>query len=308
MRQASFDMIQQRSYHHSSDYGRVSEFLIAHHRPGNLDGNWLEPAWEYMHFHPALDCASLEKIGVWEVGGEIVAVAHYESTLGEAFFQFHPAYRHLREAMLDYAEAHLTGVSRQDGRRYLFIYINDDDAAFQMLAQARGYAKDPGGTRPLYRFDIPDPFPAIPLAQGFRLTSLAEDPDWAKVQRVLWRGFNHEGEPSMSDAELESRRRMFDTPKARRDLKVAVVAPDGQFVAFCGMFYEPTHRLAYVEPVATDPDYRRLGLGRAAVLEGIRRCAELGVQTAYVGSAQVFYRSFGFQKVYNSECWAKRFD
>jgi len=29
----------------------------------------------------------------------------------------------------------------------------------------------------LYRFDIPDPFPTIPLADGFRLTSLAEEPD-----------------------------------------------------------------------------------------------------------------------------------
>jgi len=96
-----------RPYHHLTDYPRVSAFLIAHHQPGNRDGNWLEPAWEYMHFHPALDSAALEKIGIWEEGGEIVAVAHHEWSLGEAFFQFHPAYRHLREEMLDYAEANL---------------------------------------------------------------------------------------------------------------------------------------------------------------------------------------------------------
>ena len=155
-----------------------------------------------MHFHPALDSASLEKIGVWEDDGEIVAVAHCEWGLGEAFFQFHPAYRRLRGEMLDYAEANLAGVSRQDGRRCLRAYVNDNDPDFLSLVQARGYAKDPDGTRPLYRFDIPDPFPAIPLAEGFRLTSLAEECDWGKVHRALWRGFNHEGEPPMSDEEL----------------------------------------------------------------------------------------------------------
>jgi|GEM_PF-5536742 len=61
---------------------------------------------------------------------------------------------------------------------------------------------------------------------------------------------------------------MLNVPKARRDLKIAVAAPNGEFVAFCGMFYAPAHRFAYVESVATDPDFRRLGLGKAAVLEG----------------------------------------
>ena len=98
---------------------------------------------------------------------------------------------------------------------------------------------------------------------------------------------------------------MFDTPKARRDLKIAVAAPDGRFVAFCGIFYEPRNQYAYVEPVATDPDYRRRGLGRAAVLEGIRRCGELGASVAYVGSNQPFYLSLGFRVIYTSECWQK---
>ncbi len=299
--------IQRRLYEHATDYTRISAFLITHHQPGNRDGNWLEPAWEYMHFHPALEDACLGQIGVWEDGGEIVAVAHPEWRLGEAFFQRHPAYRHLRGEMLDYAEANLTGISARDGCRCLCIYANDDDPDFLALVQGRGYEKDPEGTRPLYRFDIPAPFPPIPLAAGFRLTSLAAEPDWAKVHRVLWRGFDHAGEPPMSDEELASRRRMFDTPKARRDLKIAVAAPDGAFVAFAGTFYEPTHRFAYVEPVATDPAYRRLGLGRAAVLEGIRRCAALGATVAYVGSDQPFYQAVGFKKVYDSECWVKRF-
>jgi len=84
-----------------------------------------------------------------------------------------------------------------------------------------------------------------------------------------------------------------------------VEAPNGEFVAFCGMFYEPNGRFAYVEPVASDPEYRRMGLGKAAVLEGIRRCGELGAVVAYVGSNLNFYLALGFGVIYTSECWVK---
>jgi GNAT superfamily N-acetyltransferase len=296
-----------RNYQHPADYQRISDFLIANHQPGNQDGNWLEPAWEYMHFHPALQPEHLSKCGIWEEGGQIAAVVHYENGPGEAFFQFHADYRHLREEMLEYAERNLVGTSQEDGRMYLCAYINDNDPEFLAVVRARGYQKDPDATRPLYRFDIPAPFPDIPLAEGFRLTSLAEECDWAKVHQVMWRGFGHGDDVPMSEEEFDDRRKMFDTPKARRDLKIAVAAPNGEFAAFCGMFFDENGKFAYVEPVATDPRYRRLGLGRAAVLEGIRRCGLLGATIAYVGSDQPFYQSLGFTKVFNSECWVKYF-
>ena len=279
--------------------------MIAHYRPGNADGNWIEPAWEYMHFHPALQSEHLSKIGIWEKNGQIAAVVHYEWNLGEAFFQFQPAYHYLREEMLDYAEKNLPGTSTKSGRKYLCVYVNDNDPEFLALVQARGYQKEPDETRPMYGFEISDPFPAILLPHGFHLTSLADEPDWAKVHQVLWRGFGHGDDAPMNKAEFESRRAMFETPKARRDLKIAVAAPNGEFAAFCGMFYEPGGRFAYVEPVATDPRCRRLGLGKAAVLEGIRRCRALGATVAYVGSDQKFYQAIGFKKIYNSECWLK---
>jgi predicted N-acetyltransferase YhbS len=74
------------------------------------------------------------------------------------------------------------------------------------------------------------------------------------------------------------------------------------------MFYEASNQYALVEPIATDPDYRRMGLGKAAVLEGIRRCTELGATVAYAGSNLDFYLSFGFEVIYTSECWFKYFD
>jgi GNAT superfamily N-acetyltransferase len=297
--------ITQRPYHYPEDYARISAFLIRHHRPDNRDGNWLEPTWEYMHFHPALNTAALNRIGIWEDSGEIVAAVHFETDLGEAFFQFDPDYRRLRTAMLDYAEERLWGRRGEDGGNYLAAFVNDGDAPFTELVRSRGYVRKPAWSRPMSRYTIRDPFPEITLPEGFRLTSLAEEPDWGKVHQVLWRGFDHGDNPPMTAEALEDRRKMFDTPRARRDLKIIVKAPNGEFAAFCGMFYEDVNRYAYVEPVATDPRYRRMGLGRAAVLEGIRRCGALGAVEAYVGSHQPFYLSFGFEVVHTDVCWVK---
>ena len=143
-----------RNYNHTEDYKLVSDFLVAHHQSGNKDGNWLEPTWEYMHGHPYLDSSSLEKIGIWEDVEKIIGVAHYESRLGEAFFQFHPEYRHLRNEMLEYAESDLTGISKRDGRKYLRAHVNDNDAEFLSLVREHGYERDPDGDRPMTKFDI----------------------------------------------------------------------------------------------------------------------------------------------------------
>jgi len=287
-------------YQHPQDYQKISKFLIDHYQPGNKDSNWLEPAWEYMHGHPALQPEHLDKIGIWEEDEEIVAVTHYEEGLGDAFFQFKPGYQYLRREMLDYAESHLI---TPDGK--LNAFVNDTDLEFTELVKSRGYIHQLWRDRPMSRFDIPDPFPEITLQEGFRLLSLAEEPDWAKVHKVMWRGFNHGDNPDMSFDELEMRRKMFDTVSARRELKIVVAAPEGDFVSICGMFYQPKGRFGYVEPVATDPEYRRMGMGKAAVLEGIRSCVELGAVEAFVGSDQPFYMALGFEVQYVTLCWQK---
>ncbi len=71
------------------------------------------------------------------------------------------------------------------------------------------------------------------------------------------------------------------------------------------MWYERVNGIAYVEPVATDPDYRRKGLGKAAVLDGIRRCGDVGATAAYVATDRQFYRSIGFKKRYVKNAWLK---
>ena len=123
------------------------------------------------------------------------------------------------------------------------------------------------------------------------------------MTRLLWRGFNHGDEPP-NDA-IEERKLMQSAPNYRRDLNIVAEAPDGNFVSYCGMWYEPVHEIAYVEPVCTDPDYRRKGLASAAVLEGIRRCGQQGARVAYVGAIRPVYLAIGFRQIYNRSAWRR---
>ena len=61
-----------------------------------------------------------------------------------------------------------------------------------------------------------------------------------------------------------------------------------------------------VAPVAADPAYRKTGLGRAAVLEAVRRCGELGAARAYAGSSQQLYDRIGFRPFATSTAWAQK--
>jgi len=98
---------------------------------------------------------------------------------------------------------------------------------------------------------------------------------------------------------------MQSSPHFRFDLTTVVKAPTGNYAVYCGMWYDDKNQYAYVEPVATDPDYRRRGLGKATVLESLRRCGLLGAEVAYVWSDTPFYRSMEFSPLFKHHCWTK---
>lgn len=288
-----------------TDFAAISDFLYSLYQPDNRDGNWFQPVWEYAYMHSMFDQKSIHRMGIWEDAGKMVALALYESYLGESFFQIHKDYGHLKLEMLIYAEQNLLGTDDQ-GNQYLKAYVNDFDTEFEQIICSRGYEAKPGSHRPVSQFATPDTFPTISLPDGFRLKSLAEDNNLVKIDRVLWRGFNHPGEPPPDS--IKGREESQLAPNHRKDLTIVVEAPNGAFVSYAGHWFDPINKFGYVEPVATDPDYRRMGLGTVAVLESIRRCGELGATAAYVGSDMPFYLAMGFKKLYTANCWIKYFD
>ena len=62
---------------------------------------------------------------------------------------------------------------------------------------------------------------------------------------------------------------------------------------------------AYIEPVATVPEHRGKGLGRAVVYEAANRAKEQGAKRAIVLSDQDFYKRLGMIKSSEVGTWVR---
>lgn len=279
----------------SRDYEKVRMFLLRAQSYTYTFGRW-----DWMITHGYLDATGLPKIGLWEEDGGIVGLATYDCGLGKAYLLYLPGYESLYEEMLLYAKQALS----KDGQ--CLIWIPDGASSMQETAARLGLhptqEKESDAVIPIVGSDF-----TYRLPDGFRITDMKAEFDLHKYGEVLWKGFNHEanGEGAFTwNAEKEmSYRAEFMRPNVNLSLKVAVAAPDGRFVSYCGMWFDPASPVALVEPVATDPEFRKMGLGRAAVLEAVKRCGLLGAKEAVVGSSQQFYYRIGFRPLATSTWW-----
>lgn len=284
----------------TDDFHAVRDFLVRINAKNPIQYDFEWGRWEWAFSLPYLDATNLSKIGVWEDAGQIVAVATYEDKLGSIYFCVDAAYDFLKPEMLLYAKDNLCDA---DGK--FRVLINNTDREFQKAASQYGFKPTQEGEGNAV-FDIDVDSIAYTLPPGFSAVSLAENCDIKKYSRVLWRGFDHGEDPPETEAELSERRMSLSGPHLNLDLCIAIVSPEGEYASYCGMWYDKNTEYALVEPVATDPAYRKLGLGKTAVLEGIKRCGQLGAKQAYVGSSLQFYYQIGFHPLSASTFWELR--
>src|SRR5688572_6301142 len=92
-----------RPFEGEDDFWRVRDLLIKTYPITPVGFNWEIRRWDGWRFHRTCTDITPEwgrKIQLWETGaGELVGVAHPEGD-GTAFFELHPAYRHLEEEMV----------------------------------------------------------------------------------------------------------------------------------------------------------------------------------------------------------------
>lgn len=279
----------------TEDYFIVRNFLI--------DLGYCEfvyARWDWMITHSYLDKEAIGRIGLWEDDGKLVGLATYDSILSNAYCLTKPEYAFLKREMLIYSKENLAG-DREFG-----IVISSKDLEFQNIALELGFTatEDTEDDAVFYVDKSPTEYQ---LPEGYHITTMKENYNPYEYLRVLWRGFNHElkgeGEFSFSEEKNRGVDDQMMRPNVDLNLKIAVVGPNGHFVSYCGMWYDEKAGFAIIEPVATDPDYRKLGLGKAAVLEGISRVGKLGAKTVFVGSSQQFYYRIGMEPYATSTVW-----
>ncbi|MBB2908819.1 ribosomal protein S18 acetylase RimI-like enzyme [Streptosporangium becharense] len=80
----------------------------------------------------------------------------------------------------------------------------------------------------------------------------------------------------------ESYRNVMAAWPYRPELDRVVEAPDGRLAAYCLVWLDEVNGVGELEPVGTHPDFRRMGLARAACLDALHRLREAGAGTAVV--------------------------
>jgi GNAT superfamily N-acetyltransferase len=97
---------------------------------------------------------------------------------------------------------------------------------------------------------------------------------------------------------------MLSGPHYRLDLSTVIKAPNGDYACFAGMWLDEANKYAYLEPLATVPEYRRMGLATVCLTEAMKKTKKLGAEYCF-GGAREFYTAIGFEMICQQQFWKK---
>jgi ribosomal protein S18 acetylase RimI-like enzyme len=220
---------------------------------------------------------------LWEDdAGHLLGWAAWQQPFITLDLALHPHARSsgLEDEMLRWSISHFEALAREKGRALDYVVdAREDDAERRALLERHGFAPSAHWQQYHLQRLLHAPIPVASPPAGFTLRSLAgpaEAPAAAAVQRAAFDSEN------MTD---HWRRRVVQSSAYIPDLDVVAAAPDGRLAAFCLCWLDrtdPERVQGQIEPLAVHPDCQRLGLGRAVLLEGLRRMQAHGAQEAHI--------------------------
>ncbi|GER91395.1 N-acetyltransferase [Dictyobacter vulcani] len=179
-----------------------------------------------------------------------------------------------------------------------WIEFRDDDLDRRQLALEHGFTLDEEDHYVLLQHPLRDLLAVPSLPDGFLLRLFKGEQEvaaYAELQRAAFES------TSMT---AEWRARTLRMPQYRSDLDLVIEAPDGSLVGFCVGWFEPTRKVAQVEPIGVHPRFQQFGLGRILLLAMLHRFKAHGADSAIVETnldrtpARAAYKKVGFQQVH----------
>lgn len=272
-----------------SCYDKVCDFLIELSKDDRKHINWNWARWEWMFFHPDFNRDLKNKIGLWYLDDELVAIATYDHYFGEAFFATKQGFKELEKDILEYAIANF---SNENG---LGIAVNDKDTHILDLLRSNDFVKN-DLTENILELELENISSEFIISEGITIKNIDIKNDIYKLHHMLWKAFDNEGPVPVDETTMSKQKEMLSAKNLNTFLHIVAENEAGDYVAYCGLWYSQKTDYVYVEPVCTIPEYRRKGLGKAVVIEALRRSRSLGAEKAYVISNSYFYKSLGFQQ------------
>jgi ribosomal protein S18 acetylase RimI-like enzyme len=199
-------------------------------------------------------------------------------------------------AIFDWAEQHFQELDRERGQALPYwIELGEDDQERRRAAEAHGFLLDSDYTYLQFQHSLAGPLTEATLPTGFTLRSLAGAHE-AEAYVAL-----HRAAFESTSMTLDWRLCSLRAPQYRPELDLVAVAPDGQLAGFCIGWLDGERYTGQVEPIGVHPNFQHRGLGRALLIEMLRRfkahhASRVLVETGNTMlAAQALYASVGFR-------------
>lgn len=206
------------------------------------------------------------------------------------------------EAMA-WAEMFVTELRQRDPQRWdgnLVSGVRQDNAKRIAFLERHGFRDRGDFTEVNMLRSLDEPIPEAILPPGCQVRAVVgtdEISNRAAIQREVWHPWTV---GNVSDDDYAYFMRL---PGYHRDLDVVAVAPNGVIAAYVNGWVDPVNHIGDFGPVGALPAYRRQGLTRAVLLEGLRRMRAHGMDRVCISTgagntpAQSLYESIGFRTV-----------
>jgi mycothiol synthase len=245
--------------------------------------------------------------GKWqERDGDLLGFAWLEEPDG-VVMQVRPDLRGagtIEVPMLVWASEQLADPGRNPGGE-IWTRALDTDRGLVDLLGGLGFERDPFHALKMHR-GLRGPLPEVPSPAGWTVREVDGEGEWedrVEIHREVW--------PS-SRMTLGAYRRLREAPGYAAGLDLVAVGPGGALGSYCICWLDSRSKTGLFEPVGTHPAHRGKGLGRAVMLEGLRRLRALGARSALVTSlhdneaASGLYGAVGFRTVDREYLYGKK--
>ena len=299
------------SFYRPADFGRVYHFLRSAETNDYL-------AYERVRFQFCLGLhmdfvdtglyGGFERTcGIWEDESGIVSLVLTEggSRWEETFFVFCSECaknKELLSRMCEFAEHYTSKVSDDRRNNKYSLCVSEDDTILSDFLSERSYTRTDNKQRIMVKSYSKEPETVV-LPEGFTIKDARTvEPFYTALAHNHSFRYNQD-----NDGGEKGFAKIRTMPDYRPELDLVLFDGEGQPAGLANFWVSEKSKTASLEPLGAVWWYRRMGLGRALITEGINRTRAYGC-TQLIGGDQKFYWDLGFEpkKEYYFWSWTSK--
>src|SRR5579872_744353 len=179
-----------------------------------------------------------------------------------------------------------------------WVEYRDDDIERQRVMEAHGFLLDDDYQYVHMSNPLTEPLPEPTLPDGFTIRPFAGEQEVSGYVEL------HRAAFESTSMTCDWRLRTLHMPQYQPELDIVAVAPDGSLAGFCVGWLNAERYTGQVEPLGVHPRFHHMGIGRALLLESLRRFKAHGANSVLVETesdrniARNAYEAVGFQPIH----------